>query len=227
MDDATSYDLIARGGVLEAWTDEARAKSAESRARDKAPLATVPPETATPKRSVKEGRYSVSKAIVNKMSDTLYTGNFENEGVHFRVVIEPKFRVRKGVSTNDWDFEFRNLDTAKFAYGTTGESGPKAAAIFRKAAGAMDDFLTKEKPDRFFFQANKEEQSKVDLYTRFAGLLARRHGYDLEVNKNQPGLFVEYNFKKSKAVSESYLDETFDEAFDREFGQDFGVPLTT
>ncbi|MFA5262193.1 MAG: hypothetical protein WC378_00095 [Opitutaceae bacterium] len=145
-----------------------------------------------------------------------YTTTFSVGDVPFRA------RAYKDYN-NEWDFDFRDTSEG-YGFGITGKLKGKAIELFRKVGGALDSFVSQERPRRFYFLANLSEESRVDLYGRAAALIARRHGYKVKAEtRSHPG-YKTFTLIKDPSVQES-LDvlESWDEAFDREFASEIAL----
>lgn len=92
---------------------------------------------------------------------------------------------------NEWEVAFKDED----GYMSLTGKG-KSFEVIITVVNIVKDFVHKHNPDKFYFYADKTEQSRVKLYTRICKRLSPElvnYEYDIDYGAND-GRLVEYTF---------------------------------
>ncbi len=95
-----------------------------------------------------------------------------------------KYVFQADVYDQHWQVVF-HLFGARDSMGISGTEGTSAIRVFGTVAQIFDAFVKDVNPDRIEFEADKSEGSgtgaRSKIYSRFAKMFARKHGYKLSV----------------------------------------------
>lgn len=146
-----------------------------------------------------------------EVSEGSYKAEFKSDVGNYQVRAE----LLKHPHGEYWVVDFSKQQYGRPQFKLTGEAGAGAVAVMRSVGAILDAWLDTQNPRKFTFTADSKEPSRVKLYDRFSGLLAKRRGYTLErtVSAVYDGA-VKYTLTKAPTVVANAEQRSFEEEWD-------------